>query len=151
MQKVTSLPQRFAHCAWMLLFSMTLFACFAGCSQDTRVGSVNGIVRLDGQPLSKGTVRFVPASGRAASGKIQSDGTFTLGTFGESDGALIGAHQVAIIAYETEPLHRTSAGPPPPVKTTPLVPKRYMSVSTSRLTADVKPGQNQFEFDLTSR
>jgi hypothetical protein len=31
-----------------------------------------------------------------------------------------------------------------------MVPERYMAVGTSRLTFDVKPGDNQAEFDLES-
>ena len=123
----------------------------AGCESDSKVGSVQGVVRLDGKPLATGTVRFLPAAGRAASGKIQSDGTFTLGTYKESDGALVGKHQVAIIAFEVGPAPpRTEGGRPPPTPTKPLVPKRYMAVGTSGLTAEVKPGDNELEFDLTS-
>ena len=47
-------------------------------------------------PLTSGTVRFVPDAGRAASGTIESDGTYRLGTYSRSDGALIGTHKVAI-------------------------------------------------------
>ena len=131
---------------------MTLLACLAGCGSDSKLGSVDGVVRLDGKPLTTGTVRFVPAGGRAASGEIQSDGTFTLGTYGESDGALIGKHQVVIIAVQTDPDapkegRMMKANP----KVKPLVPNRYMAPGTSGLTADVKPGHNKFDFDLKSR
>ena len=114
------------------------------------MASVEGIVRLDGKPLTSGTVRFIPAAGRAATGTIQSDGTFTLGTFGQSDGALIGTHQVAVIAYEAADDGR----PAYEVRTTtskPLVPQRYMAVGTSGLTFEVKPGENQADFNLKSK
>jgi hypothetical protein len=39
---------------------------------------VAGKVLIDGQPLAAGNIRFVPAEGRPASGRIQSDGTYRL-------------------------------------------------------------------------
>jgi hypothetical protein len=127
-----------------------------GCGQDSKFGSVHGVVRLDGTPLTKGTVRFVPDAGRAAVGEIQSDGTFTLGTYHESDGAFIGTHRVAIIAYETATLATPGSSRPadvtavnPNVK--PLVPERYMAIGTSKLTFEVKPGANQADFNLTKK
>jgi hypothetical protein len=124
----------------------------AGCDSDSKVGSVRGVVRLDGKPLATGTVRFLPKAGRAATGKIRSDGTYRLGTYGESDGALIGKHEVAIIALEIGPVPtRTEGGRPPATPTKPLVPRRYMSPGSSGLTFDVQPGNNQADFDLTSQ
>jgi len=133
-----------------LLFVIALGAGLIGCGQKSDISPVNGVVRLDGKPISKGTVRFVPAAGRAADGKIRSDGTFTLGTYGESDGAIIGLHHVAIIAYDVTPVGRTEAGRPKSLISKPLVPERYMSAGTSLLTFEVKPGENHAEFDLTS-
>ncbi len=137
------------HGRQFVLFPIVLGA-MAGCGQETKVGSVHGIVRLDGKPLTTGTVRFVPAAGRAATGEIQSDGTFTLGTYGKSDGALLGTHKVAIIAYEAagdgRPAYEARSQ-----SSKPLVPERYMATGTSRLTFDVKPGNNPAEFDLSTR
>jgi hypothetical protein len=128
---------------------MFFISALAGCGADANVASVNGVVRVDGKPLTTGTVRFVPPAGRAAAGKIQSDGTFTLGTFGDSDGALLGRHQVAVIAFEVGPVQRTEGGRPPPAPTKPLVPQRYMAPGTSGLTFEVKPGRNYAELDLS--
>jgi hypothetical protein len=36
-------------------------------------------------------------------------------------------------------------------KVKPLVPKRYMAAGSSKLTFEVKAGDNHAEFDLTSR
>ena len=54
-------------------------AAASGCggSATERV-PVAGKVLIDGQPLGSGNIRFVPAEGRPASGKIQSDGTYQL-------------------------------------------------------------------------
>jgi hypothetical protein len=84
--------------------------------------------------------------------KIQSAGTFTLGSFGESDGALIGIHQVAMIVYE--PSRTVSDGRPDftvaSPEITPPVPLKYMAPGTSGLTFEVRPGRNQAEFALKS-
>ena len=135
-----------------VVFPFALVAFWAGCSSDSKLGSVDGVVRLDGKPLTTGTVRFLPAAGRTATGEIQSDGTFSIGTYGKTDGALIGMHQVVIIAIQTDPDapkegRMLTANP----KVKPLVPMRYMAPGTSKLTFEVKPGDNHAEFDLTSR
>jgi hypothetical protein len=125
-------------------------AALSGCGQDASIARVDGIVRLDGKPLTAGTVRFVPRAGRAATGTIQPDGSFTLGTYSSADGAIIGTHQVAIISYEAaadaRPAYEAASQ-----SNKPLVPERYMAVGTSGLTFDVKPGDNQAEFNLTTR
>jgi hypothetical protein len=109
------------------------------------------VVRLDGKPLTTGRVQFIPAAGREASGRIQSDGSYVLGTYEESDGALIGKHQVAIIAVQTDPDAPGEGRMLTNPKVKPLIPKRYMSAGTSKLTFEVKPGDNPADFDLTSR
>jgi hypothetical protein len=124
-------------------------AMLVGCGHDGRLGRVHGTVRLDGRPVPSGTVRFVPDAGRGANGKIESDGTYALGTFGQSDGALLGPHKVAIVAYE-------NGGEERPAyelrnqKMKPLVPEKYMSPGTSGLTFEVAPGDNQADFELKS-
>jgi hypothetical protein len=121
-----------------------------GCGQDSKLGRVHGTVRLDGKPLTNGTVRFVPSAGRAATGTIQSDGTYTLGTYKTSDGALVGTHKASIVASEAG----SDSRPPyeaPKQKSKSLIPERYMAAGTSKLTFDVKPGDNTADFDLTSR
>jgi hypothetical protein len=138
---------------------LLLTLCIAGCSKDATTGHVSGIVRLDGKPLTTGTIRFIPSAGRPATGQIQSDGTFTLGTYGKNDGAIVGLHRVTVVAIQSDlnqadasdresATRRTTASPD--VKS--LVPKRYNGPVSSGLTFEVKPGDNlDAEFDLTSR
>jgi hypothetical protein len=121
-----------------------------GCARDDSLASVEGIVRLDGQPLTTGTVRFIPTAGRAATGKIQPDGTYRLGTYGDSDGALVGTHSVAIIAYAAGGDERP-AYEKPAQASKPLVPERYLAPGTSGLRFEVKPAKNQADFNLESR
>jgi hypothetical protein len=57
---------------------------------------VRGTVTFDGRPLESGAVLFVPAHGRGATGTIQRDGTYVLGTYCAGDGATVGRHIVTV-------------------------------------------------------
>jgi hypothetical protein len=128
----------------------------AGCSGSNLppLGQVGGVVTLDGQPLTKGQVQFVPDSskgtkGRMAVGLIGSDGRFKLTAFKPGDGALVGFHKVAIICEEEMPAFDPKSPPPPPKS---LIPVRYTDANTSGFTTEVKSGaKNDFTFALESR
>ena len=93
---------------------------------------VEGKVLLNGQPMTAGRVMTTPPSGRGANGIIQVDGTFELKTHNVGDGALVGTHTVAVVAYEGK-----ATGPEAgPGKL--LVPQRYINDMTSGLTIEVK-------------
>ena len=114
---------------------------------------MTGIVRIDGKPLTTGTVRFTPAAGRAASGTIQSDGSFELGTFTSSDGALVGLHGVSVTAFAAPQgmpdYDNDGAISKPPAAP---IPGRYTSADSSGLTFEVKAGEtNHAEIDLASK
>ena len=127
-----------------------------GCSgvKTPPVGQVGGIVTLDGQPLTKGQVQFLPDSskgtkGRMAVGLIGSDGRFKLTAFKPGDGALVGFHKVLIICEEEMPAFDPKSPPPPPKS---LIPVRYTDANTSGFTAEVKSAaKNDFTFALESR
>ncbi len=54
-----------------------VFALIAGCGSDKPVGTVKGRVTLDGQPLAKGQIRFVPVDGKSAPVEAEvADGAF---------------------------------------------------------------------------
>jgi hypothetical protein len=118
----------------------------SGCGgSDATVGRVEGLVRLDGQPMTSGKVLFQPPAGRGSTAAIQPDGTFDLG----AEGAVIGLHKVAIVAFEPgKATGQSPGGPRAPLKA--LVPERYLAAGTSGLTCEVKPGDNHAEFELTS-
>jgi hypothetical protein len=128
----------------------------SGCSgvKTPPVGQVGGIVTLDGQPLTKGQVQFVPDSskgtkGRMAGGLIGNDGRFSLTAFKPGDGALVGFHKVVVICEEEMPAFDPKSPPPPPKS---LIPIRYTDANTSGFTAEVKSGaKNDFTFALESR
>ena len=135
-----------------VLFVAGALAIIAGCKRDPDVGVVRGVVKLQGKPLTGGTIKMEGGPAQIAlMAPIGEDGSYAMQTY-EADGLPPGSYKVAISSQ------RIAAGdlgvlvtdaqkaPPPTVN----IPKKYASVETSGLTADVKPGDNPpFNFDLT--
>lgn len=121
-----------------------------GCHQGRRkLAPVTGRVTYRGQPLRFGTVILQPESGQYAIGEIQPDGTFSMATRGEGQGAAVGKNSVGIACYEGQAPGRAPSAPPsmastaPPPADIPLIPRRYLSHETSGIVVDVLPGRNE--------
>jgi hypothetical protein len=75
----------------------------AGCSRVPPMGTVSGVVTLDGQPLPDVEVQFLPdpeqgTRGATASCYTDEQGRFTLRTERHhTDGALVGTHRVVFV------------------------------------------------------
>src|SRR5262245_42383990 len=75
----------------------------AGCSRVPPMGTVSGVVTLDGQPLPDVEVQFLPdpeqgTCGATASCYTDEEGRFTLRTERHhTDGALVGTHRVVFV------------------------------------------------------
>jgi hypothetical protein len=67
-----------------------------GCDTHPARVPVSGTVTIDGTPLKRGNIKFVPEVGRPSVGKIGEDGRFTLTCYDGNDGALLGKHRVQI-------------------------------------------------------
>lgn len=113
----------------------------AGCAGDW--GGASGTVTLDGAPLDAASISFVPADGGATAYGQVKDGAFSLST-GQKDGLKAGKYRVSISA-STIP----AMGTKEVAKL--LTPKKYAGTDTSGLEADVKPGSNSFNFELSSK
>lgn len=124
--------------AWLMLAGVILI--FSGCGGGA---SVTGTAKLeDGTPLTAGEVEFNPITAEGggdsdeaapvpAVGTIGEDGTFTLGTYSETDGAAPGKYKVLIFDAQ------------PPIS------ERYMEAESTPLEVEVKSGEeNHFEFKL---
>jgi len=100
----------------------------AGCSdgRPDRV-PVSGQVLIDGKPLGYGVIRLIPSDARPATGQLDAEGRFTLKTFEDGDGAVLGTHPVMILAAESisSTKQRWHA------------PKKYANAKTSDLTATI--------------
>src|SRR5687767_13278701 len=95
------------------LFSALALSCaFVGCNDSPyELAPVRGVVTLNEKRLPQGGIMFSPVakgdsanSGKAAVGKIQPDGSFSLTTFEDNDGAIVGEHWVTIVNHDEENL-----------------------------------------------
>jgi hypothetical protein len=136
-----------------------MLSVLAGCGDDdlgTRY-RVSGHVTRQGQPVTKGSVNFMPvdlAHSRAASGEIQSDGSYALTTKDPGDGALPGDYRVVISLSEVGELERTPGGmpilnQPKKVKVKNLVSPKYSDPSQTILKFKVEPHSNSYDIELT--
>ncbi|MDQ3332603.1 MAG: hypothetical protein M3552_18470 [Planctomycetota bacterium] len=135
-----------------------LFLSLAGCgasSDQPELGQVSGTIMLDGKPLSGVAVVFQPDSGRPARGLTDTEGKYELTYIRETLGTKIGHNRVEIAPDEEGENPAESDGDvdgptvQKPVKSgKPVIPARYNT--RSELEADVKPGENTFDFALES-
>jgi hypothetical protein len=97
---------------------------------------VKGKVTYNGKPLSSGVIYFErDGYGRPATGKLQSDGTYTLGTLKDGDGVVAGTHLVTLGNFDKAlAKDRTLA--------------KYATAKSSGLTAQVDSEHTEFNFDL---
>lgn len=96
--------KRSIQSAVALLFCAPIIAAGCGGGHEFPTTPVSGVVTCSGNPVSGGTIMFIPVptdakanSGKAASGEIAEDGSFTLSTYGTNDGAIVGKHTVQVL------------------------------------------------------
>ena len=120
----------------LLLCIPTVVGCGDGRPQRL---SVSGRVLIDGEPLTHGFVRFVPKGARPSTGKLDSEGKFTLTCYGDNDGVVPGIHRVEVDGAESisETQNRWHA------------PKKYARYKTSGLTQEITESTDSLTIDLT--
>lgn len=106
---------------------------FAGCGSQV---SVKGKVTFtDGSPVTRGGVEFLTPT-YTASGPIQPDGTYVIGSKKSGDGLPKGTYTVTVWAYEE--IENASGNPMAAKPAKPLIDLKYSSQHTSGLTCDVQ-------------
>ena len=140
---------RFAVAVVVMLLLVALQGCSGG---GVKYAPVSGKVTMDGKPLAKVSVIFIPLAkpgsdiaGDTAGGVTDENGQYTLQTMtrdGMKDGAQVGKHKVSISLQETRGEGDRSV-------TREKLPKKYNEQTT--LTADVTAGGPPIDFPLTSR
>jgi hypothetical protein len=140
------------------------------CGTDDGFGKrypVSGTVSYNGKPLEKGTISFVPDDPKdvGANGAIE-NGSYTLSTGGNNDGARAGKYKVTISAKEDATAKAKAdfakeskgadldfvprqfmANAAAAAKS--LIPAGYGDTRTTTLTAEVKEQSNTIPFELS--
>jgi hypothetical protein len=154
----------------LAMLAATALLVLASCSQDDGFGKrypVSGTVTYNGSPLDKAEIVFVTEDLKqnySASGTI-TNGSYTLSTGGNADGAQAGKYKVTIKAKEdyvgkAQAAFQKESGTdnpkiPPYIaakaeKTAKsLIPPGYGDPRTTTLSAEVKPEPNKIDFELS--
>jgi hypothetical protein len=137
--------------------SAAMLAVAAGCQRELPpIVPAEGVVRLDGKPLSKAQVRFIPLIDHGpeyvATGVTDAAGRFQLTCNGQA-GACAGENRVLVMEadiparlqgeeaqLELAKYRKTLANRP--------IPPRYENLAESPLTANVTADQKEYPFDL---
>jgi hypothetical protein len=106
-----------------------------GCAKPT-MAPVKGRVTCHGKPVADAAVTFAPVPrageekepGKAATGFTDAEGNFTLSTYRNYDGALIGQHSVTVSLDDRNPARCSR---------------------TTKTSKEVKPGRNEIDIDLS--
>jgi hypothetical protein len=134
-------------CGSFLLMPLMVFSIFGcGGGNGFEVAPVSGTVRCNGQLLKDGLIVFTPVAppdadsyntGRAASGVVQSDGSFILSTYGENDGAIVGVHSIQVFA------------PAPEDDDAPITDANRYACGKQAIEKTVAEGTNVFDLELS--
>lgn len=125
----------------LAFFAAALMA--PGCNRNPRVVPVSGVISYNDKPLPFGSILFQPEKGQMAVGEIQSDGSFTLSSYGPNDGAVPGSHRVSVNCYEGQrPGTKQPEGGEVSMGKL-LIPLKYTRLGTSGLSAEIKDAPDQ--------
>lgn len=124
---------------WLIGCAAIGLATLVGCNDAPELHTVSGRVTIDGEPVTNGAVRFMPAAGRVAGGPLDEDGRFQMTTYENGDGVAAGEHLVAV--YAAEPLGETEIRW--------HAPKRYSRPTTSGITVTVDKPIEDLQIELT--
>ncbi len=119
-----------------------------------QLANVEGVVLLDGKPVSEVLVVFKPnkkqgSIGPPSAGRTDAQGHFKLAINGTRRGAVVGSHQVMIM---TKGSNAMSSGAAPGIPSSGSVPGSYSQPDTTPLVAEVLPDRdNQISLKLSSK
>ena len=127
---------RLFHSSVVLGASAAFLALAAGCGgPEVELGKVRGTVQMDGKPVPKAQVTFIPdGPGRGASGLANEKGEYVMEYTPDTAGALVGPVTVRIST-------KTMDSPE-------TIPPKYND--KTELKREVKSGRNVIDFDLES-
>jgi hypothetical protein len=132
----------------------TLLAALPGCGGgEFKTAPVTGKVTYQGQPVTAGSLTFAPVAsgekalaGRPGTGAVKSDGTYTLSTHKEGDGAVVGPHRVS---YSPPPAENKTIEVDGSVQAVePTEPQPYQGLAPKQPQVDVAKGSNTIDIEL---
>lgn len=135
----------------LLSFGLCTLSGCGSAGELPELGHVSGTVTFDGQPLRGVEVAFHPVEGRPAFGITNSEGVYTLQYKPETPGCKVGQNRVTIGNAEGDDQDPGVEGDElmqKPGKQRPRIPSRFNE--KSELEREVKPGENAFDFALSS-
>ncbi len=149
----TKCLERLALCT-IVAAGVLLVTSLSGCGgSDFDTAPVRGEVTHQGKPVSGGSVTFRPKAtdgstraGKPASGIVESDGTYVLGTYGKSDGAVIARHSVSYSAPSVEVKMVEIDGDSRPAGPIPVSP--YAGLVPKEKEIEVVSGKNKIDIEL---
>lgn len=128
-----------------------------GCSGDSgpQIDFVplKGTVLIDGQPMTGGTLSFIPAPGTkgpVSTTQINLQGEFEV----KGEGVPVGTHKVVVTCPQVVPAGSSSTGEAPPEVAKPapcLVPAKYSQADKSDLILAAKKEQPTVTLELKSK
>lgn len=128
--------KRFVSTCCLLILCIGLFSCGAGGSGVPRE-KVSGKVTLNGEALDNAIIIYESASGDSSHGVTDAEGHYEMKSKQDEPGVPVGSYVVRIIKTEGE------------VAGQELIPAKYNA--SSELKADVKTGDNQFDFEIQNK
>ncbi|HUT95177.1 MAG TPA: hypothetical protein VMY37_37335 [Thermoguttaceae bacterium] len=137
----------FTRTRWIRLVcaSVVLLLGVTGCfRRGPELAPVTGTVTLDGEPLAGAQVEFKPMRGNPSYGTTDQLGRYELKYTKDKTGGVVGSHVVRITTQTTAVDPETGSE----IQVPQGVPERYNE--RSQLIREVKPGENQIHFALTS-
>ncbi len=142
--------------AFWAVFAVSLLVVIAGCGPQSdlpELGTVSGVVTMDGEPLAGVSVKFVPANGRTSSATTDGSGRYELTYTREVKGAEVGEHTVYITSQGSEgggnPNEETGGDGPTVEFFTGTIPAKYNE--NTELKETVTAGSNTCDFKLESK
>ncbi len=151
--------QRVFGMAWLVL-ALTMLA---GCGRDPPPATVEGTLRLRGEPLDNCLVTFSSepgqdAEGSRSTGLTDQQGSYRLRFDNQQEGAAVGWHRVTVqdLSVSTGVRRRDHGtvdaetaenAAPPPVRPS-RVPEGYLSPASTPLRKEVKPGHQVIDLDI---
>ena len=148
-------PRSGSHLAsrWSLLAILAtalISGCGGGNADNKPTATVTGKVTYNGQPVPGGSLLFSPIRdaksnmpGKAGQATIKSDGTYSVTTYTDGDGAVIGSHRLSFsapaVAQPQAPAGGHVAAPPP---------SPYDGLSPKQAEVAVVKGDNKIDIEL---